>query len=108
MMHGSEYITMPSRDSAALSPIGLCRVMLRVRSRTGTVTRSLSPNHHILIMKIRRRTIKDQTDNNFVNRTSPPSSLANYCYMRIEYTTHEEHIYSQKQINKNPLFESSF
>ena len=38
MVHGSEYVAMPSRASAALSPIGLCRVVLRVGSRAGTVT----------------------------------------------------------------------
>ena len=108
MVHGSEYVAMPSRASAALSPIGLCKVVLRVKNKAGIVTRSPSPNRHIFIIRTKRRTIENQINNNFANRTSPPSSLANHCYVRTEYTTYKEYIYSQKQINKNPFFKSSF
>ena len=108
MVYGSEYVAMPSRASAALNPIGLCRIMLRIRSRVEIVTRSFSPNRYILMMKTKRRTIENQIDNNFASRTSPFSSPANYYYMRTEYTTHKEYTYSQRQINKNPFFESSF
>ena len=37
MVLGSEYVTMPSCASAALSPIGLCKVVLRAGSRAETV-----------------------------------------------------------------------
>ena len=108
MIHGSEYVAMPSRANAALSSIGLCKVVLRVKNKAGTVIRSFSPNRYIFIMRTKRRTIKDQINNDFANRISPPFSFANYCYMKTEYTTHKKYIYSQKQTNKNPFFESNF
>ena len=46
MVLGSEYVAMPSCASAALSPIGLCKVVLRAGSRAGTVTQGVSPENH--------------------------------------------------------------
>ena len=49
MVYESKYVVISSRASAALSPIGLCRVVLRVGSRAETVTISIK-----LITQLRR------------------------------------------------------
>ena len=50
MVLGSEYVTMPSCASAALSPIGLCKVVLRAGSRAGTVTEKIYRRCKITLM----------------------------------------------------------